>query len=97
MTRFQPRPWYVFGPACDEYRAVLANGGDLSVLKSLKILRSIIVNLATVGMTVFLVTRGVDPTLFGVLCFLFLSAYNGLEFSDYLALIQAYKEIQNDQ
>jgi len=32
-----------------------------------------------------------------VLGLLVLGAYNGLEFSDYLALVQAYEEVQNDE
>ena len=37
-----------------------------------------------------------DPTLLGFLALSVLGAYNGLELGDYLALVQAYNEVQGE-
>lgn len=91
------RPWYINDHACDEYRTTLTDGGRLPMLKTLKLIRSIIVNLGLISLALLAVANGGQPTIIGVLGLLVLGAYNGLEFSDYLALVQAYEEVQNDE
>jgi len=94
----QPRPWYINDRACDEYRTTLTDeGGRLPMLKTLKLIRSIIVNLGLIALALLAVSNGGQPTIIGVLGLLVLGAYNGLEFSDYLALVQAYDEVQNNE
>ena len=64
------------------------------MLKALKIIRAIIVNLGIIGISAYSVFEGGDPTVIGILSLFTLGTYNGLELSDYAALLQAYKEIQ---
>ncbi len=66
------------------------------MLKALKIIRAIIVNLGIIGISAVSVLEGGDPTVIGILSLFTLGTYNGLELSDYAALLQAYREIQAD-
>jgi len=66
------------------------------MLKTLKLLRSIIVNLGILVISLYAVSQGGNATLLGSLALFVLGGYNGLEFTDYLALIRAYKEVQSD-
>mgnify|MGYP000013983267 CR=1 FL=1 len=91
------RPWYINDRVCDEYRTTLSDEGRLPMLKSLKLVRSIIVNVGLIALSLLAVANGAQPTIIGVLGLLVIGAYNGLEFSDYLALVQAYEEVQNDE
>jgi hypothetical protein len=96
MSYNDPRPWYVHDGICDEYGKTLRDDGDLSMLKSLKIIRSIVVNIGILTLSLYAVSQGGDPTVLGSLALGVLGGYNGLEFTDYLALMQAYKEVQSD-
>jgi hypothetical protein len=93
------RPWYCADDVVDEYRDTLSNGEDdtLPMLKKLKLLRALVVNLGVVLIASLAILRGGDPTILGVLSVLVLGAYNGIEYSDYMALLQAYQEVQSDQ
>lgn len=100
--RTRPR-WYVSDRAIDNWREVLTpdgdRGGDLKMLKGLKILRSIIVNIGMIAIGLYALRIGGDATIIGTAALAVLGGYNGLEFSDYLALVQAYKELEaeNDE
>jgi hypothetical protein len=98
MSVIQPdRPWYCRNAAVDEYKQTLTTDSqELSVLKTLKITRAIIVNLGVIAITLFAIAEGGDVTLFGLLGLSVLGGYNGLEISDYAALLQAYREVQSD-
>ena len=97
MTTAQhSRPWYCRDDAVDEYKTTLTTDSqELPVLKTLKITRAIIVNIGVIAITLFAIAQGGDVTLFGLLGLSVLGGYNGLEISDYAALLQAYKEVQN--
>lgn len=89
------RPWFCRDDVVDEYRTTLTTGGErLPMLKALKILRAIIVNTGIIGIGAYAIYRGGDPTILAVTSLMVLGAYNSLELSDYLALVQAYKEVQ---
>lgn len=93
--RYSTRPWYCRDRAVDEYKATLEEDGErLPMLKTLKIIRAIIVNLGVIGIGLYSISSGGDPTVLGGLTLGVLGAYNGLELSDYAALLQAYKEVQ---
>ena len=98
MTTTQhSRPWYCRDGAVDEYKTTLTTDSqELPVLKTLKITRAIIVNLGVIAITLFAIAEGGDVTLFGLLGLSVLGGYNGLEISDYAALLQAYREVQAD-
>ncbi len=97
MTQLRnSRPWYIQDRACDEYRQTLSTGDKLPMLKALKLIRSIVVNLGLIALALQSVAAGADPTVIGSIGLLVLGAYNGLEFSDYLALLRAYDEVQRD-
>ena len=100
MSVSNTRPWYVPDRACDEYRKTLSatsnRGGDLKMLKALKLLRSIIVNAGIILISLHSITTGGEPTIIGFVALAVLGGYNGLEFSDYLALVRAYSELQQD-
>lgn len=95
MTR-QSRPWYVSDRACDDYVSALGEGGDLQMLKALKILRSILVNVGIIAIGVYSIRVGADPTVIGLAALAVLGGYNGLEVSDYMALVRAYREVQQE-
>jgi len=89
--------WYVRRRAVDEYKQTLVDEEPLPMLKTLKILRAIIVNIGIMALSGYFVYEGGDPTIIGVMSLGVLAAYNGLEISDYLALLQAVQEIKSAQ
>jgi len=97
MSTQHARPWYCRDEAVDEYRSTLDDGERLPMLKTLKIIRAIIVNVGVISIGLYAISRGGDPTWLGLTTLLVLGGYNGLEIGDYLQLLQAYKEIQNEQ
>lgn len=96
MSAPQPtRPWYCRDGVVDEYKLTLTDDGELlPMLKTLKIIRSIIVNAGIFGVGAYAMFLGADPTLLSIATLAVAGAYNGLEIADYLALVQAYQEIQ---
>jgi hypothetical protein len=67
------------------------------MLRQLKVLRSIIVNLGIIGVTLFsLLETSADPTLISGLGLLTLGLYNGVEVADYAALAQAFAEVKSE-
>jgi hypothetical protein len=66
------------------------------MIKSLKLLRSIIVNLGIILIAIFGLLNGGGSNL-AIVGLLTLAAYNGVEYVDYVALIQAYKEATNER
>jgi hypothetical protein len=98
MSRRQPvRPWYCIDALVDDYVVVAESGGDLQMLKTLKVLRSIIVNVGIIAVTLFTVLQGADPTWVGVIGLFVLGAYNGIEVADYAALAQAFAEVRSQE
>ena len=98
MRQHRPRPWYVIDALADDYLVVARLGGDLTMLKTLKILRSIIVNLGIIGVTIYaLFGTGADATLISAIGILTLGLYNGVEVADYAALAQAFAEVKTEQ
>lgn len=98
MTQRHTRPWYCLDALVEDYRVVADSGGDLKMLKALKILRSIIVNLGIIGVTLYtLLGTGADATLIATVGILTLGLYNGVEVADYAALAQAFAEVKNEQ
>jgi len=98
MTSQHARPWYCRDSVVNEYRSTISEDGErLPMLKTLKILRAIIVNIGVIGIGIYAITQGGDPTLLGTLSLVVLGGYNGLELSDYAALLQAYDELQSEQ
>jgi len=99
MTTRQPRrrPWWVHDRLTDDWLAVEREGGDLKMLKGLKILRAIIVNLGIITITLYAVYSGGEPTVVGGLGLAVLGGYNGAEVMDYLSLLQAIAEAQDQQ
>lgn len=91
----RPRPWYVSDRLCDDWLTVERQGGDLRMLKTLKILRSIVVNIGIIAITTLALYYGGRPDLFGTLGLLTLAAYNGIEVFDYVSLLQAIAEAQD--
>ncbi|MCD2204424.1 hypothetical protein [Halobacterium sp. KA-6] len=94
-TDHASRPWYCRDDLVDEYRTTLTTGGEkLPMLKALKILRAIIVNLGLLALSGYAIQQGGHPTVLGFVSIMVIGAYNGLELGDYLALVQAYQEVQ---
>jgi len=96
MTQQTACPWYVSRDAVDEYRAVERRGGDLKMLKTLKIIRSIIVNLGVIVIALVALHSNAEPTVIGTTALLVLGAYNGVEYSDYQALVHAIAEVRGE-
>jgi len=99
MSSKHTRPWYISDKACEEYRQTLSDdddrGTDLKMLKTLKLVRSIIVNVGIISLGWLSIVNGGAPTIIGFVALAIIGGYNGLEFSDYLALIRAYHEVQD--
>ena len=90
------RPWYCRNGVVDEYKSSLQDGSDqFPMLKKLKIIRAIVVNVGLFAGWFYTLRVGGDPTIISVLAFSVIGAYNGLELGDYLALLRAYKEVQD--
>jgi len=87
------RPWYCSDRQIEEYKQVGQNGGDLTMIRSLKILRTIIVNIGFIVISVYSLSLGAEPTYVALTSLTVLGAYNGLEYSDYAALVQAIIEM----
>ena len=95
-TTQRTRPWYCRDDVVDEYRHTLEEDGErLPMLKTLKIIRAIIVNLGLFAGWFYALSLGGNPTVITVFAISVVGAYNGLELGDYLALVQAYKEVQS--
>jgi len=90
-------PWFVSRHAVDDWRTVERRGGNLKMLKALKILRSIIVNLGVIVIASLALQSGGEPTVVGTTALLILGAYNGIEYSDYMALVTAIGEVRAEQ
>jgi len=88
------RDWYCNDRLTDEYITAHNNGGDLEMAKKLRIVRSIVVNLGLIGITVFALAEGADPTIVGGFGLIAIASYNGVEVADYIALMQAISEVQ---
>lgn len=98
MATTHARPWYCLDSLVDDYRIVATNGGDLDMLRTLKILRSIIVNAGIIGITLYaLFATQADATIVAGLGLVTLGAYNGVEVADYAALAQAFAEVRTEQ
>jgi len=98
IGRRTSRPWYCHDRLTDDYRTVAERGGDLRMLKALKILRSIIVNVGIIGVTMTaLLYTGADATLVSAIGLVTLGLYNGVEVADYAALAQAFSEVKQEQ
>jgi len=84
--------------AVDEYKQSLERDDELfPMLKTLKILRAIVVNVGIIAIVLYSIWEGGDPTYIGLLGLATLGVYNGLEYSDYMALVQALYEIKTEK
>lgn len=91
------RPWYCKDQAVDEYRDILNSGESPDMLKKLKLLRSIIVNVGLFVMWYISLTAGLESLFYNIAFLLTIALYNGLEVQDYLQLAQAYKEVSSSK
>ena len=98
QTTPRKRPWYVPNGLVDDYCEIARSGGDLRMLKTLKILKSILVNAGIIGITLTaLFLTGADATIITVLAIVTLGLYNGVEVADYAALATAFSEVRTQQ
>ncbi|RYJ11563.1 hypothetical protein ELS20_07885 [Haloarcula hispanica] len=99
MSHTTPRrPWYVPDALADDYCEIALSGGDLRMLKTLKIFRSILVNAGIIGITLTaLFLTAADATIITVLSLSTLALYNGVEVADYAALAAAFAEVRAQQ
>lgn len=96
-ARPSTRCWYHRDDVVDEYKSTLTDDGEpLPMLKTLKIIRAIIVNVGIFGVGAYAMYLEADPTLLAISTLAVAGAYNGLEIGDYLALVQAYQEVQEE-
>lgn len=92
-----PRPWYCPDDLVDDYKTVERSGGDLQMLKTLKVVRAIVVNVGITAIALYALSiDGVDPTLVGGLGVATLGLYNGIEVGDYTALARAIYELSQE-
>lgn len=96
-TTQRPRPWYCRDDAVDEQRAAIESGNDTStpLMKStLVAARSLLVNAGIIGLGMYGLSLGGDPTFLTALIVAILGAYNGMEFQDLAEFWAAYREAQ---
>ena len=87
------RPWYAHVRLTDEYCSAIERGdGDFEMLRTLKLIRSILVIVAVSTVSLYALYLGADPTVVALLALPSLAAYAGAEAIDYGALLQAYRE-----
>jgi len=67
------------------------------MLKLLKTVRAIIVNVGLIAISLSALSQGGDATIIGPLALLVLAGYNGVEYADYMALVRAYSEYQDER
>lgn len=91
-----PRPWYILDALVDDYMSIAQNGGDLTMLKALKVFRSIVVNTAIIAITLYALMTGGDPTFVSTAGLVTLGLYNGIEVADYAALAAAFAEVKSE-
>jgi hypothetical protein len=99
MTDHQPphRPWYCHDRLTDDWATVASSGGDLKMLKGLKIARSIIVNIGIITIAMYGLQQGGTVDIIAPVALFVLGAYNGVEVADYAALAQAFREVKSEQ
>ena len=90
------RPWYCNDRLVEDHKASIRDGGDLSMFKLLKLIRSIIVNIGIIALGIYALVLGADPTIVGGVAILVIGGYNGLELGDYAAALRAYNELQTE-
>jgi len=98
MSQTASRPWYAPDGLVDDYLEIAESGGDLRMLKTLKIFRTILVNAGIIGITLTaLFFSNGDPTIITVLSLSTLGLYNGIDAADYAALATAFSEVRSQQ
>ena len=90
------RPRFCIDALVDEYLTVHNSGCDLRMIKTLKILRAIVVNVGIIVIALYAFKLKADPTVIGSIALTVLGGYNGVELLDYQALAQALVEASGD-
>jgi len=90
------RPWYILDGPTDEYKRSFSDTGP-TMLKILKTVRALIVNIGLIAISLSALSQGGDATIIGPLALLILGGYNGVEYADYIALARAYAEYQDER
>ncbi len=94
MLKYTPQYQHLLA----DYKRVAKNGGDFRMLKTLKIIRSLIVNVGIIGITLFALSEtAANPTWVSILGITTLGLYNGVEVADYAALAQAFTEAKKEK
>jgi len=89
------RPWYCRDDIVDEYKTTIQDDATpLPMIKAVKALKALIVNLGVLALAGYAISRGGNPTILGAFGLATLATYNGVELGEYLALVQAASELQ---
>ena len=92
MSVKQPKPWYCSRELIDEYKHKASQGDSLRMLKLVKLIKSIIVNIGIIIVSVYGLYLGGDPTVIAPIAILVLAAHNGVDYSEIQAIKQAILE-----
>ena len=93
-SQLNPRPWYCSDALCDSYKVIESTQGNLRMLQALKVFRAIVLNVLLAGFGTFVLIRGGDATVIGLVTILALSLLNGIEVSEWVAAKRALDELQ---
>jgi hypothetical protein len=93
-SQLDPRPWYCSDALCDSYKVIESTQGSLRMLQALKVFRAIVLNVLLAGFGTFVLIRGGDATVIGLVTILALSLLNGIEVSEWVAAKRALDELQ---
>lgn len=96
MSTQHPHPWYVSNKDVERWKLRGKNGANLKMSKIRAWLRAIVVNLGIISITLYGIQQGADPTIIGTIGLGSLGMYNGLELSDYAALLRAIGELGSE-
>jgi hypothetical protein len=90
------RPWYCSDALVNDYKTQAESGRELKMMKAAKWVRSMVVNLGLIAISLYALRLGGDVTIIAGIGLISLAAYNGVEIADYAAVAQAITELSHD-
>jgi len=91
------RPWYCHSGLVETYKTYAREGGDLRLLKTVKTLESLIVNIGVIAMTLAALFFGEANAYVVAAGIATLGLLNGVMAADYQAMARALAELSNAQ
>lgn len=87
-------PWFVRKSDIHDYRIKCDTVEDVAMLKVIKTIRWIILNIIIAGIALFAMNQGGDPTVISSVAIIALSFINGVELSDWIVAREVIEEMR---